>query len=88
MGDVLVKAATMAGDKVEQLSVDLHGLPSRTIDRDTAIAWMRDGHSLVPVVQGHRLAALQLVTIGDDAHAIRTDNQPEDADVLPDLPAL
>jgi hypothetical protein len=87
MGDVLVKRATMAGDKVEKLAIDLHGLPSRVIDRDTAVAWMRDGHSLIPVVGGERLAALQLVEVGD-AHAIRTDNAAEDADTLPELPTV
>jgi hypothetical protein len=82
MGDVLVKRATVSGSRVERLVVGLDRLPDRTVDRDQAIRWMRDGHSLIPVVDGARLAALQLVEAGEGL-AIRTDNQPVDEDLLP-----
>jgi hypothetical protein len=85
MGDVLVKRASVAQGKVQRLEVHLHGLPSRVIDRDTALAWMRDGHSLVPVVNGRRLPALQLVESGDE-HVIRVDHRATDTDLLPELP--
>ena len=85
MGDVLVKSATLAEGKIEKIEVDFHGLPSRTIDRDTALAWMKDGHSLVPVVAGRRLPALQLVEVSDESWAIRTDNQPVAEDAVPDF---
>ncbi len=87
MGDVLVKKATMADGKISKLGVELHGLPARTIDRDQAVAWMKDGHSLVPVVGGVRHTALQLVEL-EEGHAIRTDNAAEDADSLPELPSV
>ena len=86
MGDVLVKRATVAGGTIVKLEVALHGIPPRTIDRDTAIAWLRDGHSLIPVLGGQRLAALQLV--GEDSPRIRRDHRAADADDLPPLPAL
>lgn len=87
MGDVLVKRATMSDGKVAKLAVQLHGLGERVIDRDTALAWMRDGHSFVPVVGGRRHTALQLVEVGEE-HAIRTDNAAEASDHLPELPSV
>ncbi len=87
MADVLVKRATLAEGKVDKLAVELHGLGERIIDRDTALAWMRDGHSLVPVRGGARGQALQLVEVGE-AHAIRTDNVAEEGDRLPELPSV
>lgn len=87
MGDVLVKRGSVSGGRIGSLVVGLAGLPERTIDRDTAVAWMKDGHSLVPVIGGRRAPALQLVAVGD-GHAIRTDNAPVDEDALPEaLPA-
>lgn len=85
MGEVLVRKGTLSEGKIESLTVGFHGLPERTIDRDTAIAWMRDGHSLIPVRAGERLTALQLVDIEDGGPAIRTDNQAVAEDELPAL---
>lgn len=87
MGDVLVKRATLADGHVAKLAVQLHGLGERVIDRDTALAWMRDGHSLVPVIAGRRLNALQLVEL-EEGYAIRTDNVAEGSDALPGLPSV
>ncbi|MEZ4319449.1 MAG: hypothetical protein R3F61_18180 [Myxococcota bacterium] len=84
MGDVLVTGGRVADGRIAELEVQLHGLPGRTIDRDTALAWLRDGHSLVPRVKGARLPALQLVEVGDE-HFIRNDNAPESSDALPNL---
>jgi len=85
MGDVLVKAGTLSEGRITSLVVGLPRLPDRTLDRDTAIRWMRDGHSFVPVQGGARLRALQLVEVGD-GHVIRDDHEPVDQDALP--PAL
>jgi hypothetical protein len=85
MGDILVKRGTMAGGRIASLQIGLFRLPDRSVDRDQALRWMRDGHSLVPVVGDARLPALQLVEVGE-GFAIRTDNQPLDEDALP--PAL
>lgn len=87
MGDVLVKRGSVSGGRIGDLVVDLAGLPERKIDRDTALAWMKDGHSLVPVLGGRRAAALQLVAVGE-GFVIRTDNAAVDEDALPEaLPA-
>jgi hypothetical protein len=83
MGDVLVKGARMAGDRIEALTVEMQGLPVREIDRATAIAWMRDGHSFIPFL-GSRLPSLLLVSAGNEAF-IRNDSQSEAADSLPEL---
>lgn len=85
MGDVLVKGATLQGDRIEKLQVHIHNLPDREIDRETAVAWMRDGHSLVPFTGGRRLPALQLVFVGDDEQPfIRTDNAAVAEDTVPE----
>lgn len=88
MGDVQVKRATVNNGRIERLVVEIDLLPERTIDRETAIRWLRDGHSLVPVVEGARGTALQLVEVGDDAVAIRTDNAAVAEDRLPVLPQI
>lgn len=81
MGDVLVRKGTLKDGTIATLDVSLHGLPDRSIDRDTAIAWMKDGHSFIPVVDGVRQPALLLIEVGD-AHFIRSNSKPEAADVL------
>lgn len=88
MGDVLVKAASVSDGKIRALRVALAGLGERTIDRETAIAWLKDGHSLIPFA-GARGAALQLVEVGDDDQAfVRTDNAAVAEDALPALPEV
>jgi len=54
-------------------------------DRETAIAWMRDGHSMIPVRAGKRLSALQLVEAEEDVLFVRADNAKTAADSLPSL---
>ncbi len=87
MADVRVLGAKVAGGRIEALRVSFHGLPARTIDRDLAVRWMKDGHSLVPVVAGRRAPALQLVEVGEDWF-VRTDHAPDASDRLPDLPSV
>jgi hypothetical protein len=88
MGDVLVKGAEVANGRVSRLRVAIDRLPPRVIDRDTAMSWLRDGHSLVPWVDG-RGTALQLVEVGDDDQPfIRMDNEPVAEDSLPTLPGV
>lgn len=82
MGRVWVHGAKMDGDRIGALEVRLGSLPPRTIDRDTALAWAHDGHSLVPVAAGQSGRALQLVAV-DDAWFLRDDHEPVAADGLP-----
>ncbi len=82
MADVLVQGATISGGRVQKLRVRMHRIEPRTIDRDTAVQWLRDGHSLVPVIAGRRGTRIQLVEVGDDV-AIRMDNQAVAEDALP-----
>lgn len=82
MAFVEVQAGSVSGGKIARLTVKMHGLPVREIDRDTALAWMIDGHSLVPVARGEKQPALQLVEVGDERF-IRADNAPTAADALP-----
>ncbi len=86
MAHVLVKSGTIADGAISKLGVELVGIGARSLDRDTAIAWMKDGHSFVPMVGGDEGPALQLVGIdGDDSATfyIRTDNASEGSDSLP-----
>jgi hypothetical protein len=87
---VQVHSADLDGQQVVKLGVQLGQLPRRTIDRATATAWLRDGHSFVTA--GSAPVALQLVGIdGDDgatAWFIRTDNAAEPSDKLPALPRV
>ncbi len=80
MGDVRVVGGSLAGDTIETLEVAFRGLPDRTIDRDTALAWMKDGHSFLPIVRGEQAPALLLREV-DGALYIRhlADDVPSDA---------
>lgn len=84
MAFVEVQAGTVNGGRIAQLRVKLSGLPAREIDRATALAWMADGHSFIPVRSGRRLPALQLVEVGEERY-IRADNASTPEDTLPNL---
>lgn len=86
MADVRVKRGTVVDGRVTALVVGFDGLADRTIDRATALGWLADGHSFVPVIDGARGPALQRVEVADDRFVIRTDNAPVDEDALPGLP--
>lgn len=86
MGDVLIKGGSLEGERITELRVHLHNLPERVIDRDTAMRWMRDGHSMIPLIGGERGPALQLVEAGDDELFIRADTAKVATDSLPELP--
>ena len=88
MGLVLVYGADKQGAMVVNLRVKIPKLPARTIDRDTALQWMSDGHSLIPVVHGQQQPVLQRVDVGDEPQwFIRHDNAKEASDALPELPS-
>jgi hypothetical protein len=83
MAHIRVTSARLGDGLIHSLDVELLGLGHRAIDRDTAVRWMRDGHSLVPAAGG---SALQLVTLEDGDEPrwfIRADNAPEAQDSLP-----
>jgi len=89
MGHVRVTAATLTEGRIDKLGVELLGLGARTIDRDTTVSWMKDGHSFIPVVDGKEAPALQLVSIeeGDEVtFAVRDDHEQTPTDKLPNLP--
>jgi hypothetical protein len=92
MGRVVVHAAELVDGRISRMRVALGALPARVIDRETAIRWMRDGHTFLPHAQGALGAALQLVEIESDdgtyARFIRDDHESTPADALPKLPAV
>ncbi|MBM4390789.1 MAG: hypothetical protein FJ090_06670 [Deltaproteobacteria bacterium] len=85
MADIEVYAAEIENDRVRALKVRFKGTGERTIDRDTALAWILGGHSLIThagsphhPVRGH---AIERVEVGDEAF-LRTDVKLEAADHL------
>ncbi len=87
MGDILVKGADLADGRITRLRVKIDRLPERVVDREIALKWLNDGHSLVPSpAPGRRLPALQRVEVPDAGVFFRTDNEPVSQDALPDLP--
>jgi hypothetical protein len=86
MAHVEVTGGTIEGGQITALHVRMYGLAPRTITRDQAISWLKDGHSLVPVGPGGVGRALLLVEVpGDDGDTwfIRTSPDVEPADSLP-----
>lgn len=89
MGYVQVFGADVADGRIARLKVKSPRLPARVIDRDAAVALMKDGHSLLPVVGGAVGTALQLVEVSDEHRSIRTDNAPDAEDRVPEgLPSV
>lgn len=83
MARVRVLSSSVSNGRIDRLKVDMHGIPAREIDRETAIRWMRDGHTFVPVVNGKEANALHLVEGPDDGFFIRTDGASVAEDALP-----
>lgn len=83
MADVEVYAAELEGTTVKALTVRFKGTAARTISRDTALHWLRQGHSLVThaggahhPVRGHAIERVEV----DGESFLRTDVKPEPAD--------
>lgn len=88
MADVEVVSADITSGRVKSLKVRFKGTTERVIDRDTALRWLADGHSLLTYAgTGHhavRGKALERVEVDDEAF-IRCDTQKvsEDQVVFP-----
>ncbi len=85
MADIEITEATVTAGRIERLQVRFHGAAPRTIGRDVALAWARDGHSLIPVAgHGHDVArgsVLTVVEVGEDVF-LRTDTRVEALDLV------
>jgi len=85
MADIDVVGAEVKQGRVNSLSVRFKGNLTRTIDRDTALHWLAEGHSLVPVAgHGHHLhrgQALERVEVEGEVY-IRGDFSLEAADFV------
>jgi hypothetical protein len=89
MAHIRVLGATFQEDRIDLLRVEFHRVGARTVDRAQAIAWLREGHSLIPVVAGTHDVALRLVTLdGEDGprYFVRGDTADEPADRVLGLP--
>lgn len=87
MARIAVHGADIKDDKIAALRVRMHNLPPRTIDRDTVIAWMKDGHAFVPMANGSAGQALLLLEAGEEL-VVRDDGKAEAADKIDGLPAV
>jgi len=86
MARVEVHGGSLTDGRIAALKVRLVNLGERSLDRDQALAWMKDGHTFIPVVNGEDHPALNLVEVveGDEVHhMIRADHQPVCQDSLP-----
>ncbi|TNE85800.1 MAG: hypothetical protein EP330_24500 [Deltaproteobacteria bacterium] len=87
MARIAVHGADLKDGKIASLRVRMHNLPPRTIDRDTAVAWMKDGHTLIPVKGGSEAPSLLLLEVGEEL-VIRDDSDKQSEDKLDGLPAV
>ncbi len=83
MADIEVHSAETEGTTIRNLRVRFQGTAERTISRETALAWLAGGHSMLATAGSgsHRTRglALERVEVGGEAF-IRTDTRPEAAD--------
>lgn len=78
MADVEVVGAELSEGRVRSLKVRFKRASERTIDRDTALAWLAEGHALLtyagPSHHGERGYAVERVEVDGEAY-LRTDTQ-------------
>lgn len=83
MADIEVWGVEKAGSRVSSLKVRFKGVAERTIDRETALAWLAGGHSMILYSgsphHAHRHGSLERVEAEGEAW-LRTDTRPEPAD--------
>lgn len=84
---ITVHGADIKDGRIAALRVRIHNIPPRTIDRDTAVSWMKDGHQLIPVKGGIRAPSLLLLEV-DDELVIRDDSHKQAEDKIDGLPAV
>ena len=87
MARIAVHGADLKDGKIAALRVRMHNLPPRTIDRDTTVAWLKEGHAFIPVANGGALPALLLLEAGEDL-VVRDDGKSEAGDKVDGLPAV
>lgn len=85
MADVEVVGAQIADGRVKTLRVRFKRTTEREIDRATALAWLKDGHSLLtyagPSHHGERGLAIERIEV-DGEDFLRTDTNPIAQDEL------
>jgi hypothetical protein len=83
MADIEVLKADMQGGRLTSLETRFKGTEPRRIDRATALLWLREGHSLIPVAgHGHDLhrgGAIEGIEVDGEVY-LRTDTKPVAAD--------
>lgn len=88
MADIHLLAADVHDGRVRSLTVRFPNARSRVIDRETALHWLAEGHSIIPVHgHGHDLRrgpALERVEV-DEAPYLRTDTRLVAADEIAGL---
>lgn len=87
MARIEVHGADIGEEGITRLRVRMHNLPPRTISRAEAVAWMRDGHSMVPIRKANAGPALRLVE-REDGFALREDGLATPEDHLSGLPSV
>jgi hypothetical protein len=85
VAEIEILHAHLANGRIEKLEVRIKNADKREINREMALAWARDGHSMTPVAgHGHDVshgAVLSLVEVGEELY-LRTDTKAEASDVV------
>lgn len=83
MADIEVVSAQVSNGRLNGMKIRFKGNLERELDRDTVLRWLREGHSLIPVVghghHVHRGPCLELVEVDGEAF-VRTDRRGEAVD--------
>lgn len=91
MSQIRVLSGNVSGGRIERVVVELERLGRRTLDRDTVVKWLKDGHTFVPAFGGQLGFAWRLAEGADDALFVRADapsaGEVLAADALGDLPS-
>lgn len=85
MADIDILHAHLTAGRIQTLEVRFKNTEARTVNRETALSWARDGHSLIPIAghghhvsRGHALSALE---VGGEVF-LRTDTRAETSDCV------
>ena len=85
MADIDILHAHLNAGRIQTLEVRFKNAEARTVTRETALTWAREGHSLIPlaghghhVTRGHALSAIE---VGEEVF-LRTDTRADANDCV------
>ena len=80
MADIDILHAHLNAGRIQTLEVRFKNAEARTVTRETALSWAREGHSLIPIAgHGHHVTrghALSAIEVGEEVF-LRTDTRAD-----------